>query len=258
MKKRYLALAALTALLTAPAPAAAQFNIGCTPPAPTRPFVIVSVNGQCADLSAFISPSGKGFVINGSVTILGNTISLRGFMDPDPSISFGTTTTNVSATATTYSFLFGLPIVPDFYTTAISQATVGVTAAAGTTTISNSATAPFTVTGYGSVDRTLTDLNVGIGTTPCVATGPVGTRNCSLGTRTGTFGGTFYNNLEALVTYTQDNLGSTATFDGSVTLTQATTPPPVNAVPEPATVVLMATGLAALGLVRRRRTRATA
>ena len=87
------------------------------------------------------------------------------------------------------------------------------------------------------------NLGVDLGTGACLAG-----QTCSFGTTTNTFASTFYDNLEALVTYQQSGLGSVAAFTGQVTLTNAST-----VTPEPAPFVLLATGLGALVFLRVRR-----
>jgi hypothetical protein len=173
--------------------------------------------------------------------------------NPDPFISFGATTTNLVAGPTTFAFLFGTPIVPGLYTTATSTGGVTVTnGASGTTTVDNSAIYPTYISGYGTNGAIATNLGVDLGTLPCVA-GPGApftvTTVCNQGTTGNVFAPTFYDNLEALLTYTQDDVGSVASWSGAVTLNVA-------AVPEPASLALVATGLllvAGGGYARRRR-----
>jgi PEP-CTERM motif-containing protein len=242
-------LAALSALvLTVPATTSAQIALpGCVRPATlAAPFVFVAVNGQCTDLSAFVAPvvGGKGWSISAQLSLAGATIDLHALFNPDPSVTFGGTTTNTTAAATTYAFLFGLPIVPDFYSSALSTLHLSATSVTGTTTVANSTTYPTFVAGYGSVGDELTNLGVDLGQGTCVASGTGGSAACDLGSASSSFAPTFYDNLEALVTYTQDNTGSTVTFSGEVAVSSANV---VTTTPEPATLALVGIGLFALG-----------
>jgi hypothetical protein len=82
----------------------------------------VCVNETCRDLSASLVNADGDDQTNFDLALtVGNSeIHLFGTYDIDPFITFGATTTNVTATdgPVTYAFLFGTPIVPGFYNTA--------------------------------------------------------------------------------------------------------------------------------------------
>jgi hypothetical protein len=248
-KSLFLALPAL--LLAAPASSSAQIALpGCERPATlTAPFAFVAVNGQCTDLSALFTRVEGAAVWNldTHLTLAGSEIDLHAIFDPDPSITFGGTTLNPVDAAVTYAFLFGTPVVPDFYTSATSSLGLSVTTSMGTTTVANSAVYPTYLSGYGTVGATATNLGVDLGTTPCVATGTGVTTSCNQGMASSSFAPTFYDNLEALVTYTQDRTASSVAFTGAVTLDQAATV----VTPEPATLLLVGIGLLAIGATTR-------
>jgi hypothetical protein len=248
-KPLLLALPAL--LLAAPATSSAQFTLpGCERPATlTAPFAFVAVNGQCTDLSASITRivGATGWTLTTHLTLAGSEIDLRAVFDPDPSITFGGTTVNPIDAAITYAFLFGTPVVPDFYSSATSSLGLSVTTPMGTTTVANSAVYPTFLSGYGTLGATLTNLGVDLGTTPCVATGAGVTTTCNQGMASNSFAPAFYDNLEALVTYTQDNAQSSVAFTGAVTLDQTTV-----VTPEPTTLLLVGIGLTAIGAMTRR------
>jgi hypothetical protein len=177
---------------------------------------------------------------------------LTGLYNPDPFITFGTTTTNLVPGPTTYAFLFGTPIVPGSYDVATSTGGVTVTnGASGTSTVTTSAVYPFYISGYGTVAVVPTSLGVDLGTTSCVA-GPgtpfTVTSVCSQGTTGSSFPSTFYDNLEALLTYTQDDVASVASWSGAVTIDTA--------VPEPALLTLVGAAIAGFAVRRRRTMRA--
>jgi len=213
--------------------------------------VLVGVNGVFADLSSCIFPAGKMFELRASFFGAAGSGDVNALMNPDPFISFGATTTNLVAGPVTYSFLFGTPIVPGFYNTATSTGGVSVTnGAGGTATVDNSAVYPTYISGYGTLGFAPTNLGVDLGTDPCVA-GPgtpfTVTETCNQGTTGSAFAPVFYDNLEVLLTYTQDDLGSVASWSGAVTLNAAV-------VPEPASLALLGAGLilVAGGYARRR------
>jgi len=142
--------------------------------------------------------------------------------------------------------------VPDFYGSATSTLQLTATSPTGTTTVTTSDTYPAYLSGYGTLGDELTNLGVDLGTTPCVASGTLGSTTCDEGSAANTFAPTFYDNLEALLTYTQNNPLSTVSFNGDVTLNPAVAVTPT---PEPATFALVALGLLAIGGTRARRRR---
>jgi hypothetical protein len=223
------------------------------------PFVLALAIAQgetvCRDLSGSIralDDLGKLYVLGGatgvSVDLGFGTAIVSALFNTDPFITFGATTTNVVAGPVTYAFLYGTPIVPGFYTTATSTAGVSVTnGAGGTAIVSSPGIYPTYVSGYGTLGATATNLGVDLGTAPCIA-GPGApatvTNTCNYGTTVNTFAPTFYDNLEALLTYNQTDVSSVASWSGAVTLN-------ATAVPEPATVTLMVTGLLVIAGVAR-------
>jgi hypothetical protein len=231
-------------LVAAPSVSSAQVDLpGCTRPAPvTAPFALVAVNGLCTDLSSLITPLAgvAGWNLDTHLTLAGATIDLHVLFDPDPSITLAGSTVNPPTSATTtYAFFFGLPIVPDFYSSAVSTLQLTATSPTGTTTVTTSDTYPAYLSGYGTLGNELTNLGVDLGTAPCVASGTLGSTTCEEGSATETFAPSFYDNLEALLTYTQDNASSAVSFDGDVTLNPAVAITPT---PEPATLALVALG----------------
>ena len=251
-KHFFLVLSSL--LVAAPASSSAQLALpGCTRPDHlVVPFVFVAVNGECTDLSSLVRPlvGSPGWSFATQINIAGALIDLHAVFDPDPSVTFGGTTVNPTASAMTYAFLFGLPIVPDFYSSASSTLRFDVTSPTGATTVANSATYPAFLSGYGTLGSELTNLGVDLGVGTCVASGIAATTSCDYGSATNSFAPTSYDNLEALLTYTQDNALSSVSFTGDVTLSQSDG---VITTPEPATLGLFGFGLAALGVARRRR-----
>jgi hypothetical protein len=259
MRKGFLLV--VPALLAAGAASARAQTAGCVAPAPAAgPVVQVTVmtasDTRCIDLSELVLKNPvKGWNLPSTrVTLSGATIDLRANLNPDPTVDFLFSTLNPSTTMTTYSVLFGLPIVRDYYATAISMSNLTVASTTGTSTVSPVAQRQPFVTGYGSLDNVLTDLGVGLGTAACTANGAPSSNTCDLGSKSTTFRPTYYNNLEAVVTYQQSSFLSIATFDGHVTINSAAA---VTATPEPATLVLFGTGLAVLGAWTRRRRMAT-
>lgn len=251
MRKSFL-LAVPALLFVTPTRVFAQPTIGCQRPTIlTAPIVFVSVNGQCVDLSGLVTPivGGPGWNLLTTVNIAGARIDLSAVFDPDPSVTFTETTLNPFPATSTYSFLFGLPIVPDFYSSASSATQVTATAVVGTTTIANSAVYPTFLSGYGLRDGVGANLGVDVGTTPCVASGAAATTTCDEGTAMSTFGPTFYNELEALLTYTQNNALSTATFSGNVTINRFEQ---VIVTPEPGSLGLLAIGFLVVAVLSPR------
>jgi hypothetical protein len=217
----------------------------------SSPFAWAFVNNVCTDLTSYITVDAKGVWSMNTPTlqVTGAKLQVRATFDSDPFISFGATTTNLSGGFTTYAFLFGTPIVPGFYNGATSTGGVTVTdGVRGNTTVTTSGVHPTYISGYGTVGLAPTNLGVDLGTAPCNASGaPLAvTTVCNQGTVASSFAPTFYDNLEALLTYQQNDEFSVASWSGAVTLTSTVTP-------EPATIGLFGLGLVVVGGFAARR-----
>ena len=164
-------------------------------------------------------------------------------------IIFGAAVTQVGPGPTTYAFLFGTPITPEFYSYATSIAQVTVTPAPGgqQATVDVSPIYPTYVSGYGTVGAVPTNLGVDLGSAQCMAVG--GPVTCQFPLVSNTFAPAFFDGLEALLTFQVTGEGAVVAWTGRVTLE---TSAPANA-PEPATMLLMATGMIAAAGARRRR-----
>ncbi len=253
MKRRTIVLTA--AVLLAPVTAFAQGELpSCSrgTAGSIAPYAWAFVNGACTDFSEWIFPDTGHMVwnVNSPTLDLGAaSVQLRGRMDGDPFITFGATTTIFSPGPVTFAFLFGTPIVPGSYNTATSTGGVSVTnGARGNTTVTTSGVYPTYISGYGTVGFTPTNLGVDLGTAACNSTGTpfTVTTVCGQGSLGNSFPLTFYDGLQALLTYTQDDAFSVASWSGAVTLS-------VVATPEPATIALVGLGLVFVGGVARRR-----
>jgi len=221
------------------------------PPPPA--LATVQVNDELLNLSKCIVDLGKFSILQARFTTDAGSGRVDALMNTDPFITFGASTINAVPGPVTYTFTFGTPIVPGFYDTATSTGGVTITnGIGGTSNVTNSAVRPTYITGYGTLGGFPTDLGVGLGTATCTAgPGAPGTKTttCDQGGASNTFAPTFYNNLEAVLTYQQDDIASTVGWTGGITLTAA-------GVPEPASMSLVAMGMllaGACGIVRRRR-----
>jgi hypothetical protein len=231
---------------------AGAVTLPCTDVSGASPIAQVSVSDQCIDVSDNIrTVDGKTWTLDTTVETSAATIHLQATYNEDPFITFGATTTNLSAGPTTFAFLFGTPIVPGVYTDASSTAGVSVTTPGGTATVDNSGIFPTYVSGYGTLGLVPTNLGVDLGTGPCTASGAgVTTTVCAFGPTSSTFAPTSYDNLEALLTYTQTQEGSVASWSGAVSLDLV-----LPSVPEPASTGLLALfglALGVAGFVRQR------
>lgn len=240
-------------LLLAPSAGSAQSTTqplpcGRTATTLTSPFIGLLLNGECINLSASVrrldTPSPM-WTAELDQTFGAARVQLTATFDADPFITFGATTTALVPGPITFAFLFGTPVVPASYNAAASTGGVSVTAgAANNATVANSAIYSTFISGYGTVGLVPTNLGVDLGTTPCVAT--TSTTTCNYGSAANAFAPTFYDNLEALLTYTQNDVASVASWSGRVDLLSQQ-----NVVPEPATTGMLAAGLLALAGVAR-------
>lgn len=260
MKRRLAGLLGAVALLV---PAAAQAQV--PGPVPTicgqvapGPFAYVVVGEVCTNLSPLISfdvSSGLFRLAVSDLTVGPGVINdLTATFKPDPFITFGATTSNLAPGPTTYSFIFGTPIVPGFYSQATSTGSVSVTSGqAGSATVGQNGGEEF-INAWGSNGPLLTALGVDIGTGTCTA--GAASNTCEYpppngGPASNDFAPIFFDNLEVLLTYTQTDVASQVGWTGRVDLLQAP-----SVVPEPATIGLVLTGMVGLlgvGIVRRRR-----
>jgi hypothetical protein len=247
---------ALSAIASAPAVASAQipnvFTRACNVfEHTTSVFLGIAVNGQCVNLSNLVVPGSKAGTVQlrSSVFVIGgNRITLNAFWNADPFITFDLTTENLVAGSQDYSLLFGTPVIPGAYRFAGATLTGSIAPGQNGGTVTNTTGTTAFLSGYGTLGVAATNLAIDLGTGPCTATNL--TVPCGVGARSNTFAPTQYDNLEAILNYTQTGVGSTASFSGRIDLLNV---PPATTVPEPSTYALMASGLVAVAFVSRRR-----
>lgn len=212
-------------------------------------FARLVVGGSTLDLTPCLRGAGKVHTLSATFFLAGvSSGTINATYDEDPFINVALASTNIGAGPTDYTFFFSTPIVGGVYTNAISSLSGSLTAGATEGTLTNQpGPIPF-LRGYGTNNGAPTGLGVDIGVATCATTTSV---NCPAAPAAGAnaFAPTFYNDLEAELSYRQGGAGSQAAFTGRVEIFTST-------VPEPATLALFATGAVVLGagtLARRRR-----
>lgn len=187
--------------------------------------------------------------------LVGLALALPGAADAQV-ITFAGTTTDVAPGPTSYSFTFGAPVTLGTFTSVALDLSAMLTLQFGFSgSVSPAGPGGYLLSAYGS-----------LGGGPLVLLGQFGTETCTTSTGTSCAyspsGGTtiwfptptMFDYLEANVSYLSSG-GMQYHFEGRAVLSDA---PPPTAVPEPATVALLGTGLLVLGGLaagRRRRER---
>src|SRR5690606_37378378 len=108
--------------------------------ATVAPFAVLLVDRTCVNLSDLITRGEKVWTLSVSELEVGDGLinNLTAVFNPDPFINFGVSTTNLVAGPVTYAFLFGTPIVPGLYSSALSTGGVSVTSGVtGLATVDN-------------------------------------------------------------------------------------------------------------------------
>lgn len=160
-------------------------------------------------------------------------------------ISFGFTAVNLSPGPVPFHVAYGSAITPDLYAFASVEGSVLVTPGLTGTGTASLNLQPNFVTAVGVDGFTATEL-VATGLGPCVAV-RVPTL-CNFALVTASFAPTFYNELQALLSFTLDGgVGAQAEFSGEAHLEVA---PPQT--PEPSSLCLLATAAAGAWRARRR------
>ena len=161
-------------------------------------------------------------------------------------INLAVNVTQIVPGPTTYSFTFFSPVPAGSYSYASSVAELTLTpGASGEATVNVGGLYPTYLSGYGTVGAVETNLGVDLGIAPCVALrGPV---TCQFPLVSNTFAPTVYDGLQALLTFEVTGAGALASWTATVTLEET---PPASA-PEPATALLLATGLIVAARARR-------
>lgn len=252
MKRAYATMVALALLV--PAGARAQVPDLCgTASVLEGPFAFARVGDVCTDLSDLIVLDQTTGLFNLQVRQLtigtGFINDLNATFKQDPYITFGASSSNLTAGPTAYTFYFGTLIDPGFYGRASSTGSVSVTRGSGDASVTQNGGEEF-INGFGTNGATLVPLGVDIGTGSCNA--GAASNTCEYPPPNGgplfnNFTPVFLDNLELTLTYTQTGLASQVGFTGRVEVYETV-------IPEPATVTLLLTGLATLaGITYRRR-----
>lgn len=252
--------AAVAAALAAPTTARAQIPFSCgfassaVGAIQVSPMVQVCVNGELYSFTAF-RQVGKLLVMPTQTVNLapGALFTVGASYDPDPSVvfTFGSVLP-AGFGPLTFDAYFTTPVVGGPYNTASSSGTLGVTATgvlgAATGQVTNG-TYPTYISGYAD----LMNLGVDTGTGTCTVSTPPSpnSTSCNPPGATNTIAPISPTFLTARLSYTHETLGvgaSSASFTGAVDLT-------ASAVPEPATIGLLAAGLLVIGGAAARRRR---
>jgi hypothetical protein len=264
MDRRFGWLAALALAIPVGARAQGGVEVVCTGGNDTGPLAVApsfialgNVGGQTFSLLQCLRVTGKVAVLNASFTTPLAFGEVHATFNSDPFINFNLATTALVPGPTFMQFTFGTPIVPALYTNATSSLGGSVTAGIGAGSATNVGIIPFltangTVAGIPIPPSTPGNLGVDIGVGPCTTAVPPAlptTVNCPAVPAAGAnaFAPTFYDDLDATVTYNQSGVLSQVAFNGRVDL--------FTAVPEPTSVALTITSLLTLAGVARSRRR---